>query len=114
MNKIRPGLGRGLDALINPSTREDLARPVSGEKLAEDDGTSNEVLVSLPVDKILPNPFQPRVEFDSQTLDELKRSILQNGLIQPITVRRSSDEKYYSRIYIPSRYKRSDARARIN
>jgi ParB family chromosome partitioning protein len=94
MNKIRPGLGRGLDALINPSTQEDLSKPVPLDNLHEDDGSSNEILVSIPIDKIVPNPYQPRVEFDSKTLDELKHSILNNGLIQPITVRRGSEGNY--------------------
>jgi len=96
MSKIRPGLGRGLDALINPSTQEDLEKPVdaSNQNLKNDDGTSNEILVKIPIDKIVPNPFQPRVEFDSKTLDELKHSILQNGLIQPITVRRGQNGNF--------------------
>ena len=96
MNKIRPGLGRGLDALINPSTQEDLSRPVdvNSSNITKDDGTSDEVLVKIDVNKIKPNPFQPRTDFEPQSLEELKHSILQNGLIQPITVRRATDGNY--------------------
>lgn len=96
MSKIKPGLGRGLDALINPLTQEDLNKPVevSNPNLQTDDGTSNEVLVSLPIENVVPNPFQPRLDFDPKTLDELKHSILQNGLIQPITVRRGDSGNY--------------------
>lgn len=97
MNKIRQsGLGRGLDALINPSTQEAINKPVNVENtnISSDDGISQDILVKVEVSKIVPNPFQPRIEFDPNTLDELKHSILQNGLIQPITVRRGNDGNY--------------------
>ncbi len=96
MNKIRPGLGRGLDALINPSTQNDLEKPVEIEskKIDADDGISDDVLVKVEINNIVPNPYQPRVEFDPKSLDELKHSILQNGLVQPITVRRGHNGKY--------------------
>lgn len=48
-------------------------------------------LVSLPPQKIVPSPFQPRREFDYYELLELSSSIQQNGLIQPMTVRRIGD-----------------------
>lgn len=41
----------------------------------------------LPIEKIVPNPYQPRVEFNQDSLMELCQSIRENGLIQPITVR---------------------------
>ncbi len=90
MTKLKPGLGRGLDALINPKSREDSESPmaVSNENIQKDDGQSVDVLVKVPTQSIVPNPFQPRTEFEPEKLDELKRSILENGLIQPITVRR--------------------------
>ncbi len=90
MTKLKPGLGRGLDALINPKAREDSDSPmaVSNDKIQKDDGKSVDVLVKIPTQSIVPNPFQPRTDFEPEKLDELKRSILENGLIQPITVRR--------------------------
>lgn len=96
MNKIRPGLGRGLDALINPTTQEELSKPVeiSSPNIQQDDGSTEDVLVKVDVGNVKPNPYQPRVEFDPKSLDELKSSILQNGLIQPITVRRGNDGNY--------------------
>ena len=96
MNKIRPGLGRGLDALINPTTQEDLNKPVdiTNSNLRSDDGASQDILVKIETKNVIPNPYQPRVEFDPKSLDELKHSILQNGLIQPITVRRGSHDNY--------------------
>lgn len=96
MSNLKPGLGRGLDALINPQSRNTLDKPVavSGKDLQKDDGVSNDVLAKISVNMISPNPYQPRTEFDPQALDELKKSILENGLIQPITVRRVSKEHY--------------------
>ena len=90
MTKLKPGLGRGLDALINPKAREDSESPmaVSNNKIKKDDGESLDVLVKIPTQTIVPNPYQPRTEFEPEKLDELKRSILENGLIQPVTVRR--------------------------
>lgn len=96
MSNIKPGLGRGLDALINPQMKEKIDSPVavSSKDILKDDGISNDVLAKISVQTITPNPYQPRVEFDQTALDELKKSILQNGLIQPITVRRVSKDHY--------------------
>lgn len=94
MSKLKTGLGRGLDALINQHAlkEDDKAQDYSG--LKKDDGTEVDVLAKIPVDVISPNPFQPRTSFEPEALDELKKSILSNGLIQPITVRRTDDNKY--------------------
>jgi ParB/RepB/Spo0J family partition protein len=47
--------------------------------------------MKIPIDSILPNPEQPRREFDREALDELKRSILAYDLLQPITVEEAGD-----------------------
>lgn len=96
MSKMKPGLGRGLDALLNPKVREDIEKPVKVEDntISQDDGNSYNIIARIPVENVFPNPFQPRMEFDPEALDELKRSILENGLIQPITVRRTANGKY--------------------
>jgi len=60
-----------------------LKRPHEQEKLK---------IVSLPLYLIEPNPNQPRKYFDPKAMDELKNSILEYGLIQPITVRRRNGE----------------------
>jgi ParB family chromosome partitioning protein len=51
---------------------------------------SNEILIS----EIEANPFQPRVHFDEEALNELAASIREVGIIQPITLRRIADNKY--------------------
>jgi ParB family chromosome partitioning protein len=75
MSEILTGrrrLGRGLEALLGP-TREQ----------AEREGS----LVELPLKSIRPNPYQPRRDVDPAALEELKSSIRQAGLLQPIVVR---------------------------
>ncbi|WP_290660653.1 ParB/RepB/Spo0J family partition protein [Ignavibacterium sp.] len=93
---MKSSLGRGLDALIKPNLIEDK----SGEKVTDlsniklDDGKQVDILAKIAVDLISPNPFQPRTNFDPAALEELKKSILINGLIQPITVRRIQGNRY--------------------
>ena len=48
-------------------------------------------LLSLPIDQIHPSPFQARKSFDEQELTALAQSIRENGLLQPVTVRRTED-----------------------
>ncbi len=73
------GLGKGLDAIFTT----DINNIQENLQVEIDTNTITKIDVNL----IDPNPFQPRVEFDREALDELKKSILHNGLIQPITVR---------------------------
>jgi ParB family transcriptional regulator, chromosome partitioning protein len=93
---MKPGLGRGLDALINPQIKDRINAPITvpAKELPKDDGQAFDILAKLPVANITPNPYQPRVEFDPIALEELKKSILENGLIQPVTVRRLNQDNY--------------------
>lgn len=70
-------LGRGLHALI--------------PEYAEDESGKNDQFAEIAIDKIVPNPFQPREDFDVEALNELKSSISEMGMIQPITVRPVDD-----------------------
>jgi ParB family chromosome partitioning protein len=70
MTKKR-GLGRGLDALI-PSSFEDQV-PADGVR-------------RVPVDKVLPNPRQPRAEIEQSDLKQLSDSIREHGVLQPLVV----------------------------
>jgi len=93
---MKTGLGRGLDALINPQMKDKMESPVaiSSKDIPRDDGNSYDILAKIPLNLITPNPYQPRTEFDPQSLNELKKSILENGLIQPVTVRRLKLDHY--------------------
>lgn len=79
MSAQKPSLGRGLGALIS----EDLDRTI----LTED----NERVQKLLIQDIVPNPDQPRREFDQSALDEMAKSIEQHGVVQPIIVVRHGD-----------------------
>lgn len=71
----RKALGKGISALIP-------------ERPAEE---KQEKVIYAAVDKIKPNPLQPREEFDSQGMEDLIQSIKEKGVIQPILVRRQGD-----------------------
>jgi ParB family chromosome partitioning protein len=79
-------LGRGLGALIpRGSPKEMSVRRDHGGPDASEKG----MLANIDIAKIRPNPFQPRLDFDKDTLEELTKSIVEKGVIQPITVRRA-------------------------
>ena len=67
-------LGKGLEALLGPSTRE---------QIVEGEGT----LRDIPLSALVPNPYQPRRVFDDEALTELTSSLEASGLLQPIVVR---------------------------
>ena len=73
-NKIKKGLGRGLSSLIGETK-------VQTQK--------NELLIS----DLIPNKYQPRKIFDEDNLNDLTNSIKERGMIQPIIVRKSNDDK---------------------
>ncbi|MGC1381790.1 MAG: ParB/RepB/Spo0J family partition protein [Candidatus Baltobacteraceae bacterium] len=77
MSTPKRGLGRGLASLLGEGTV-----PVA---------TSHEVVREIPIGEITPNPFQPRKSFDAATLDELKSSIAEYGVLVPVIVRRRGD-----------------------
>jgi ParB family transcriptional regulator, chromosome partitioning protein len=84
MGKTKLVLGRGLASLI-PRAGPAATEPTGSR---EDDGQTDEVVAHISLERIARNPYQPRADFDPVALDELKRSILEKGIIQPITVRR--------------------------
>lgn len=91
-SRPRGGLGRGLGALIptepatvrpGPAASGSPLTPVPGARFAE-----------VPVAAIVPNPKQPRQVFDEEALAELKASIQEVGILQPIVVRDLGADKY--------------------
>ena len=92
---MKTGLGRGLDALINPHNLKDNYEPAKFAEIRKDDGKQVDILAKIPVELISSNPFQPRMTFEPEAFEELKKSILSNGLIQPVTVRRFGGDNHY-------------------
>ncbi len=80
-------LGRGLNALIPKAP----PREVSIQPDAATGGRLDGSIARIECDRIRPNPFQPRSDFDQESLHELTQSIIEKGVIQPITVRRLDD-----------------------
>ena len=98
MSKQQRGLGRGLGALLGgDADLSQIRKPVgyvNKEVVRADQPQDTSDILRIPVDMIEPNPFQPRMTFDQDALEELAESIKTLGLIQPITVRRKTDGRY--------------------
>jgi len=89
MAEKKRALGKGLSALLkNPET--DITSLESNKDLIKVAGSISEI----DINQIEVNPFQPRIDFDQDTLQELAASISQLGIIQPITVRKMGYDKY--------------------
>ena len=73
-NKIKKGLGRGLSSLIGETKFE---------------SNRNQLAIS----ELLPSKYQPRKIFDEDNLKDLTNSIIERGILQPIIVRKSNNEK---------------------
>jgi ParB family chromosome partitioning protein len=73
-NKIKKGLGRGLSSLIG-ETKVELKKN------------------QIPISDLVPNKFQPRKNFDEVNLNDLTNSIKERGILQPIIVRESNDDR---------------------
>ena len=99
MSKQQRGLGKGIGALLgNDADLSNIGKPVgyiNKEVVSvEQPQQSSADILRIPTDLIEPNPFQPRMSFDQDSLEELAESIRTLGLIQPITVRRKADGRY--------------------
>ena len=98
MAKQQRGLGKGIGALLGgDSDFTPLRQPVgyvNKEVVGQRESQDTADILRIPVDLIEPNPYQPRMNFDQDALEELAESIKTLGLIQPITVRRKSEGRY--------------------
>jgi ParB family chromosome partitioning protein len=87
MTSKKKALGRGLDAILQSPEIDVSSREVTGELLAG-------AIAEIDIAKISVNPFQPRANFETESLEELSQSIRQQGIIQPLTVRKMGIDKY--------------------
>jgi ParB family chromosome partitioning protein len=85
----RPGLGKGLDALIPI-----IEKPAYQFSADVTDGALDRVR-EIPVQNINPNPRQPRLNFDSDELSELAASIQEHGIIQPLIITHDENRDQY-------------------
>ncbi len=108
MNKDKPRLGRGLASLLGDvAVRIDTGNNISSSSHQEQQQSQSEMEASssqvqthhkpdnatrlIPISRIDPNPYQPRIQIDEQELEKLTESIKTYGLIQPIVVRIKED-----------------------
>ena len=89
MSTKRNALGKGLSALLDSADTDITTKGESGLL-----HTGAGSISTIPVSQIETNPFQPRTDFDQLALQELAASIREQGIIQPITVRKLGYDKY--------------------
>ena len=96
MAKNQYGLGKGLGALLGGEDLSSIRKPVGyiNKEVVSAEGKPQDTsdVLRIPVELIEPNPYQPRMNFDSEALNELADSIRSLGLIQPVTVRRKGNK----------------------
>lgn len=81
----RAPLGKGLDELLK---MQGMSRESTGEMA---DATK---VIQVPIEKIRPNPVQPRSRFNQENIEELAQSIRETGILQPLIVRPFNDDEY--------------------
>jgi len=91
----RPGLGKGLGALIPES------------KNGETPPKTSQGILLVPIESIEPNPKQPRTDIDESLLNELANSILEHGVLQPLIISKKPDENGYTLIAGERRWRAS-------
>lgn len=89
-NGKREAMGKGIRALLS-----DIGETPNTSSVGSLSGRSNSIgeVLNIPILEIKVNPFQPRVEFDDEKLEELAESIRIHGVVQPLTVRREPSGK---------------------
>ena len=85
--KKKSALGRGLSAILESPETDITSKDISGNYVVG-------AIAEIELSKIEVNPFQPRKEFDETALRELAQSIKEQGIIQPVTVRKLGYDKY--------------------
>jgi len=87
MKTKKSALGRGLSAILESPETDITSSDISGNYVVG-------AIANIPLEKIESNPFQPRNKFEEETLKDLAISIKEQGIIQPITVRKLGYDKY--------------------
>ncbi len=105
-NKNKKGLGRGIGSLLQvsePTTTEPTQNERSQQALNTQAQQSTQLqnpiaddkrIWQIAIDKLVPGQYQPRKKFDKESLQELAKSIRENGILQPITVRKRTAGGY--------------------
>jgi len=94
MSKSKLELGKGIRALLNNIDEEAALANKRGTKTENSSPNLRGSVFEIPLSDIEVNPFQPRVEFNEEALQELAESIGIHGVVQPVTVRALSENKF--------------------
>lgn len=87
MNSKKRALGRGLSAILESPETDITSKDISGEYVAG-------AIAEISINRIETNPFQPRDSFEEEALRELADSIAEQGIIQPVSVRKLGYDRY--------------------
>lgn len=93
------GLGRGLDAIFGEEEIDDIVIEETPDNTLDDDLSANNIISddlkrrTMPIEWLRPCAFQPRKYFDQEALEDLAKSIVMHGILQPIVVRPVADEQ---------------------
>ena len=87
MKSKKSVLGRGLEAILRSPDTDITSKDISGNYVVG-------AIANLDINKIEANPFQPRNKFEEEALNELSLSIKEQGVVQPVTVRKLGYDKY--------------------
>ncbi|MBQ8792499.1 MAG: ParB/RepB/Spo0J family partition protein [Clostridia bacterium] len=90
----KKGLGRGLESLFAVYDDIDNEKITKSKQKAENTNSMDAGVTELDINKIYPNPNQPRKHFDEEALQELASSIKLHGVIQPLVVNKTDDGNY--------------------
>lgn len=102
---LNRGLGRGLDALFGDDYSSESTAPAQEPVRATK---------TVPIEQLVPGPYQPRRHFDDEALAQLAESIVRHGLIQPILVRQDPKLAGHYQIIAGERRWRAAQRARLH
>jgi ParB family chromosome partitioning protein len=91
MSARKRGLGRGLDALLATQSSQDVSESPTSELTSTQSDNS---LKKLPIEQLKPGKYQPRKDMSPEALEELAASIKNQGIIQPIVVRKVDSDLY--------------------
>ncbi|MDI6642015.1 MAG: ParB/RepB/Spo0J family partition protein [Elusimicrobiota bacterium] len=95
---MQKGLGRGLEALI----------PIAESISVTERELKEEAILTIPIEKIKPNRYQPRIKFNQEKLTQLAESIKEKGIVQPLIVSESIVPDEYELIAGERRYRAAE------
>ncbi len=91
---IKKGLGRGLESLFAMYDEEISNENITNVPSSAPVEKANNGVMEIEISKLMPNPNQPRKNFDEEALNDLAKSIKVHGVIQPIVVNKEQDGKF--------------------